>query len=475
MFIGREAELTELESKFSLQKARLVVIKGRRRVGKTRLAKELGSRIKGSKTHYFTASPPNKAISDEQERLQFAQYVVHEFKLQYIPPYQNWSSLLYFIADQCRAKKTILILDEINWMGSKCSTFLNELHQVWETNFTNKRGFMLILAGSLSTWLEENILHHTGFVGRVSLDLTLHDLPLRHCVKFWGDKTKQSSNHEIIKQLCITGGIPRYIEELDFSATAEQNITNLCLKPSGMLFDEFDDMFSDIFSTWNDLYLSILRGIADSSSKLGVFELAKIIGRPLNGTFTQCIDNLARAGFISRDFSWDPKSGQVLKKPKLRISDCYTAFYFRAIDKNKDQVRNGAITLNNLASLAGLQFENLILNNRKTVWGILKLTAANILFDNPFYQSTTTRRNGCQINYLIQTRNNIFYICEIKFHSKEIEMQITQDMEKKITALKIPKQASYRTVLIHVNGVSSRVVDSAYFDHIIDVALLMAD
>jgi hypothetical protein len=55
-------------------------------------------------------------------------------------------------------------------------------------------------------------------------------------------------------------------------------------------------------------------------------------------------------------------------------------------------------------------------------------------------------------------------------------MQIYRlSIDKKIAALKMPKQASYPKVLIHVNGVSNGVVDSAYFDHVIDVAQLMAD
>ena len=332
---------------------------------------------------------------------------------------------------------------------------------------------MLILAGSLSTWLDKNILHHTGFVGRVSLDLTLKELPLHHCIQFWGNKRQQFADHEIIKLLCITGGVPRYIEELDFSLSAEQNITRLCLEPSGLLFDEFEDMFSDLFSTYNTLYLAMLRGIAASSSKLTSYELAKAIGRPQNGTFSNCIENLEKSGFITRDFSWDPKTLKPARKPKLRISDCYTAFYFRAIDKHKNALNAGVITLNNLPSLAGLQFENLILNNRSAVLKRLDIEPGQVLFDNPFYQSARTRRAGCQIDYLIQTRNNILYLCEIKFHLKAIGTEVVDEMESKIKALQMPKNASYRKVLIHVNGVAVAVEDSGYFDQLIGVSELM--
>lgn len=473
MFIGREAELNTLKSTFDLKRSQLVVIKGRRRVGKTRLAREVSKTIKGAQCFYFTASPPDMAVSDEQERHLFAQSITREFALPYSPSSASWSELLHFVADQCRARKTVLILDEINWMGSQCKTFLKELHNVWETNFAKKRGFMLIMAGSLSTWLDKNILHHTGFVGRVDLDMTLKDMPLKDCVQFWGSKRKQWSDYEITKLLCITGGVPRYIEALDFSLSADHNIVQLCLTPSGLLFDEFDDMFSDIFSTYNDLYLAIFRGIAATSSRLTVTELAKTIERPHNGTFSKCIDNLEQSGFITRDYAWDPHSKKILQKPKLRISDCYTAFYFRAIDKNKNPAKSGVITLKNFSSLAGLQFENLILNSRTEVFRLLGIDPAHVEFDNPFYQSPRTRRAGCQIDYLIQTSNHILYICEIKFHLQEIGSQVVSEMENKINALKIPKHFTYRKVLIHVNGVKASVEDSGYFDRLLCVSELM--
>ena len=153
MFIGRNKEIKQLTAKFDLTKSRLVVIKGRRRVGKTRLAKEFANQIRGMRLHYFTASPPNPRMTDEQERHLFATNITREFDLPYSPPMSSWSELLYFVGDLCRDKKTLLVLDEINWMGCKCSSFLNELHNVWETSLSKKKGFMLILAGSLSTWL----------------------------------------------------------------------------------------------------------------------------------------------------------------------------------------------------------------------------------------------------------------------------------------------------------------------------------
>jgi hypothetical protein len=75
---------------------------------------------------------------------------------------------------------------------------------------------------------------------------------------------------------------------------------------------------------------------------------------------------------------------------------------------------------------------------------------------------------GCQIDYLIQTKHNTLYICEIKFSKNEIKSDVIGEVQKKISALAMPKYFSYRAVLIHVNGVTDEVTDNDFFSTIID-------
>jgi hypothetical protein len=63
----------------------------------------------------------------------------------------------------------------------------------------------------------------------------------------------------------------------------------------------------------------------------------------------------------------------------------------------------------------GLQFENLVLNNRKKLIELLNIHLADVIYDNPYFQNTTERKQACKINYLIQTRFDTLYVCEIKF------------------------------------------------------------
>lgn len=121
----------------------------------------------------------------------------------------------------------------------------------------------------------------------------------------------------------------------------------------------------------------------------------------------------------------------------------------------------------------GFQFENLVLNNHQSIINLLGIHPEDLLFDNPFFQRKTSRMPGCQIDYLVQTRFNSVYVCEIKFSRFEITADIIVEMTEKLKRLKLPRHFSYRPVLIHVNGVREDVADSGFFSEIIDFSQLL--
>jgi hypothetical protein len=115
----------------------------------------------------------------------------------------------------------------------------------------------------------------------------------------------------------------------------------------------------------------------------------------------------------------------------------------------------------------GLQFENLVINNRDIIFNLLQLNLADVIFANPFFQRKTSRQLGCQIDFMVQTKFQCIYICEVKFSKYEVKPKVITEVQQKIDRLKRPKGFSYRTVLIHVNGVSQEIIDREYFTHII--------
>lgn len=469
-FIGREEELEILGSLLKKKSASLVVVKGRRRIGKSRLVEEFAKRNGFDNFYILSGVIPTEKTTIQSQLDEFANQLSIQTGLPEIKA-DNWNKLFLLLAEKIKVGRIILLLDEISWMGSKDADFLGKLKNAWDLYFKKNDNLILVLCGSVSVWIEKNILASTGFVGRISLDLTVKELPLCDSVKFWGKQGRQITAYEKLKVLAVTGGIPLYLEHVDKTISAEENIKNLCFTPHGVLFDEFERLFSDLFSHRCEKYKKILVYLANKPAFQD--EVCKHLGLKKSGDAGEYLEELQKSGFVSRDYTWNIKDGKVSTLSKYRLCDNYARFYLKYISPNKTGIERGkfnTVAIGNLPNwntITGLQFENLVLNNRQLLWRILGIAPEDIVCDNPYFQRKTARYAGCQIDYLIQTKHNTVYVCEIKFSKNELKIEVSRDVQKKIAQIALPKRFSYRPVLIHVNGVKEEVEEEGFFSTII--------
>jgi hypothetical protein len=469
-FFGRERELELLDELLEKNVASLVVLKGRRRIGKSRLIEEFSSTLK---SFLFEGLPPkNEEITAEDQRLHFAKELERETGARGLKT-EDWDDLLWHLAQHTKRGRILIILDEINWMGSKDPTFLGKLKTAWDRYFKKNPKLILILSGSMSSWIEENILSSTGFLGRVSLNITLEELPLYECNHFWGRSEHRISSFEKFKILSVTGGVPRYLEEIDPKIPAEQMIHRLCFRPEGLLFQEFERIFSDLFSRRAETYKKIVFQLAKGHASLKEIQTALKLGK--GGMLSDYLDDLVTTQYIERKHAWDLRSGAPSKASIFRLKDNYLRFYLKYIEPNRS-----AILKRTLAhppawdAIMGLQFENLVLSNFHSLFAKMKIPLNELVNDGPFFQKRTKGKKGCQIDYLIQTKYHNLYVCEIKFSKDLIGPDVIEEVQEKMYRLHIPKTPfSYRPVLIHVNGVQKSVQYSNFFTHIIDFSELL--
>lgn len=472
-FIGRKRELGILEDQLKKKVASFVVLRGRRRIGKSRLIEEFSQSYK---TFNFIGIPPTKETTKQSQIDEFVRQLKRQFSVPTVE-INDWGDVFWFLAQQLPKDRVILVFDEITWMGSKDPDFAGKLKTAWDVHFKKNDHLMMIVCGSVSAWIEKNILYSTGFVGRISTVITLKELSLSESNEFFGKLGKNMSNYEKLKLLAVTGGVPRYLEEIRPEISAEENIKRICFSPEGFLFNEFNQIFSDIFISKTHLYFKILEALVDE--ELQPINLSKKIEVPLNNALLEYMEELVMAGFLERDYTWSIQTGKTSKLSCFRLKDNYSRFYLKYILPNRHKIEQGSFTnktLSNIpgwSSMMGFQFENLILNNRSKIWEILKISPDEIVWDNPYFQKKTTKQEGCQIDYLIQTKFNNLYICEIKFSKNEIKLDVINEVQKKIDLLKIPKGFSCRPILIYVNELNERILEEDYFAQTIDFGDLM--
>lgn len=472
-FIGREYEKAALARLLKKRIATLVVIKGRRRIGKSRLIEEFA---KDFTFYKFSGIAPTPETTEQSEINEF----IRQYKEQLggsITQITDWGDAFYILAQQVKTGRVVILFDEISWMGSKDPHFLGKIKNAWDMYFKSNHELIFILCGSVTTWIDKNILASTGFVGRISMRLTLEELSIEECNQFWQDSNSYISPFEKLKILSVTGGIPRYLEEIDPNAPADENIKHLCFIKDGLLVNEFQDIFSDIFSHRSAQYKRIVEQLEDGPKS--ATEIAELLDITYTGTFNEYLEDLVKSGFLSRDYTWHFKTGKVAKLSHFRLSDNYVRFYLKYIDPIKAKIEKGDYNFKSLSSLPGwnsimgYQFENLVLHNKNFIRQHLGLTSDDIVSDNPYFQRATKHQQGCQIDYLIQTKYGGLYACEIKFSLQPVGMSVIKEMEAKIDRLSRPHGFSVWPILIHGNEVQQEVIDSGFFTKIIDFSELL--
>ncbi len=470
-FIGREVEMSRLKGLLDKKSASLIVVRGRRRIGKSRLLAEFGKEMK---SYFFSGNPPVHKTTAQTQRDDFAR----QLERAAIPGIKadDWSNLFWCLSKATKKGRILIVFDEISWMGGKDPHFLGNLKTAWDIYFSKNPNLIIALCGSVSSWIENNILSNIGFLGRITLDLVLEELPLEVCNAFWHPKEKRITSYEKFKLLSVMGGVPLYLEQIKPNLPAEKNIQELCFTRGGLLVREFDEIFSDLFSRSKARHKEILLCLANGPKEL--VQICKELGKSLGGIFSKHLDELVKAGFVKRDFRWDLKRKKEGKFSRYRLSDNYLRFYLKYIAPNRSQIEKEGFSslitqLTGWEGIMGLQFENLVVHNRKTLWKIVGISQEEIVMEGPFFQTHTTKQAGCQIDYMIQTRFHNLYLCEIKFSKKPIGIKIIEEMEEKIKNLKCSRNFSIRPLLIHVNGVDETVLDERYFDKVIDFGQLL--
>lgn len=472
MFVGREEQLTDLTRLLQKQGASLITCRGRRRIGKSTLIREFGR--KAARFLAFEGLPPRPGLSNRDQLQVFSQQLARQTELPTVT-LDNWPQALQLLASTIRNEWTVILLDEISWLGGHDPDFPGHLKIAWDTLFRNHPQLVLVLCGSVSAWITDNILNNTGFAGRDSWDVVLDELHLYHCNQFWGKATDRVSAGEKLNVLSITGGVPKYLEEVDPAISAEENIRRLCFHREGILFREFEQIFSDVFGKRAASYKAIVETLAYGSRT--VSEISEAIGKERSGHMSEYLQDLVLGGFLARDTVFDPKTGRDTRTEKYRLRDNYSRFYLRYIAPRRARIEKGllrGLSLDQLPewdTVVGLQFENLVINNVQPLAQLLRLGPTPLLAAAPYTQRPTVRKKGCQIDLLMRTKHSL-YVVEIK-HRRSIGTSVIDEVRDKVDRLPTSRATSIRTALIYAGQLDPKVAEEGYFDFLIPFAQLL--
>ena len=223
------------------------------------------------------------------------------------------------------------------------------------------------------------------------------------------------------------GGIPYYLSLLDNSISYKQNIDKLFFSPNGELWDEFDHLYKTLFTNSDD-HIKIVSALSEKLGGLTRLEIIEKTGLSSGGELTKILDNLILSGFVRVSNFYNKKKKDAL----YQLADYYTLFYFRYIHKNygKDEhYWSNAIDNPARKVWAGLTFEQICkdhigqIKQKLGISGVLSQESA--WFTEGDEDKGIT---GAQIDLLIDRRDRVVSICEMKYSVNEFLIDKKYDM-----------------------------------------------
>lgn len=471
--------MEDLETLWRKRTASIVACRGRRRIGKSTLIREFARRTAEAYIEIEGLPPSEESPPDNRDQLDHFVSVLHDQTGCGFRPCERWYDAFSLLEKQIDdSKRTVVLLDEISWMGEHDPQFPGVLRSAWETLFHRHDRLILVLCGSVSGWIRENILGNTGFTGRFSRDYLLGELTLHECAEFWGGVRERVDAREIFDVLAVTGGVPRYLEEMDPGRSAAENIRRTCFSADGVLYKDFDAIFHSLFGKGAREKRDILERLC--AGPMSGAELSAALGRGRNGAFARELRELAEGGFVADDPGLNPETGKEARVSRYRLRDNYTRFYLKYVRPHWAEIEAGTYRhaspehLPEWSAVMGLQFENLIVNNAMEVVPHLGLGKATVLSAAPYANRRRTRDGrsaGCQIDLLVQTARTV-YVVEIKrmgYIGSEIEAEVAE----KLRRLPVRSGVSKRPVLVYDGQLAKGVEADGFFDALVPAGRLL--
>jgi uncharacterized protein len=465
MFIGRTKELSQIKEKMHDQRhAQLIILYGRRRVGKSRLIREA---IKSeANILYF------EGIEGERQAAQIEHFVsalsrqTRRVKI----AAKNWHEALLGLEDTINTGRWVVFIDELPWMASEQSRLVAEFKFFWDRWAQQNPQLVVFLCGSVASFMVRHVVHSKALHNRKTLEICLPPLDPREAGSF----VEKKGFKDKAMLYMFFGGIPKYLEQVSPSLSIEKNVNQLCLTRNGFFTNEFETLFKEQFRS-TKYYEAIVRNLSRNSQSIS--EIAKVLGVDRGGGLKNYLTNLVQANFIREYQSFSFTEGQKTKTIRYRLTDPFLNFYFwfiepnrKMINLNTDRDLYSKIVTPKLPIYLGLQFEKFCEASFLTILEKIDLDLGDVRNFGPFFQQKTAENNGVQIDMVIELRNGNYHFLEFKFTEKPMGLEVVNEMTQKIERLKITCNRTVQKSLVTMNGVTKAVKESEYFDYILSLA-----
>lgn len=436
--IGRKKEQEILGKILESKDPAFLAIYGRRRIGKTYLTKNY-FKDKGLFFHLTGIQDASLDIQLQNFAVEFSDVFL---KGKELPKPKDWFSAFQTLRKEIekipKSIKCIIFFDELPWLSSPRSMFLQALEHLWNRYLSETPNVILIVCGSAASWMIDNIVNNKGGLhGRITKEIRLLPFNLGETEEFLKDKQINLDRKQILELYMCLGGVAKYLSYIERGKSVAQLIGEICFSYNAPLIAEFHKLYRSLFHQ-HDEHVKIVKALAEFRSGLSYQELVKKTGISTGGTLTKRLEELKQSGFIAEVPLFD--EGE--RSHRYLLVDEYSLFYltWNAGVSSLDLQSRGPnywIKQRNKQSWkswTGHAFECLCLKHVEGIKAELGLAAVQTKTSKWKYKPTKgSKEFGAEIDLVIDRADQCINLCEIKFYEDEfsIDKECAEKLRKK--------------------------------------------
>ncbi len=433
-----------------------MAVYGRRRVGKTFLIK---SYFKDKFDFYTTGIYEGS----KAEQLRFFNRQLCEYAKFPYPQADNWydafDQLKHYLGG-LKKSRLVVFIDELPWLDTPRSNFIKAFELFWNSWAADQNKLKLIVCGSATTWMTSHVLGSKGGLhNRVTRRIKLAPFTLAETEAYLKSLGIVWNRYQTAEAYMVMGGTPYYLQKLQKQFSMAQNIDRLFFSENAELRDEYAFLFRSLFKD-SAIYRSTVELLSKKSKGMTRQEMKEALKFPDGGRFTEVLENLCDCDFIRKYAAFGKKERDVI----YQLTDLFTLFYLRFV-KNY----NGADEhyWSNMIESAlhktwcGYSFEQLCLHHTQQIKHVLGISG--IQSDICAWSTIAdASHKGAQIDLIIDRKDQIINLCEMKYSTSEYEItkRYNEEMQQRrelFRSLTKTKKALHLTMVT-----SYGIKDNAY-------------
>jgi uncharacterized protein len=325
-FIGREDELSFLEEKWKNPKAQLIVLWGKRRVGKTELVKQF---IADKHSVYFLA----ESTSEKEQLQRFSQALGHFFEepLLLTRGFASWEEAFTYL--KAKKQRFVLAVDEFPYLIQSNPAITSLVQKGWDEHLAGSNIYLILFGSSMAMMENEVLGYRSPLYGRRSGQWMVEPMPFRAAGRF----RKGKPFADRLAHFAVAGGIPAYWLHLSPDKDFGQNLREHVLRKGEVLYEEVEFLLRTELREPR-YYFALLEAISQGKRKLSEIVNATGLGQPFANKY---LGVLADLRLIEREVPVTEEIPLKSKKGLYRINDEFCRFWFRFVFPRRGELEMG--------------------------------------------------------------------------------------------------------------------------------------